>query len=268
LNQIASLVDASVPHILFDSGPLFAVWKPPGLATQAPPQFPSLELQMKDWLRAREGKTGNVYLGVPHRLDRPVSGVILFTRHDRAARSVSRQLERRQVQKIYWACVAGFVTPDDGTWTDYLRKIYGRPQTEVVAADAPGAQIAVLRYRTLARVAAAEGVPATWLEIELETGRTHQIRVQAGSRGHAVLGDAAYGSPHAFGPQTFEPRERHIALHSRRIRLAHPKSREPVDVTAPLPDSWRPLGLPTLGAGDFLPTPAHGTPPAGPDAAT
>jgi 23S rRNA pseudouridine1911/1915/1917 synthase len=251
-----------MPHLLFDSGPLFAVWKPPGLATQAPPQFPSLELEMRDWLRAREGKTGNVYLGVPHRLDRPVSGVILFTRHDRAARSVSRQLERRTVRKVYWACVAGFVTPEEGTWTDHLRKIYGRPQTEVVAADAEGAQIAVLRYRTLGRIVAAEGVPATWLEIELETGRTHQIRVQAGSRGHAVLGDSAYGSNHAFGPQTDEWRDRHIALHARRIQLAHPKSREPVDVTAPLPDSWRALNLPGLGEGDYLATSATGAPPS------
>jgi 23S rRNA pseudouridine1911/1915/1917 synthase len=251
-----------MPHFLFDSGPLFAVWKPPGLATQAPPQFPSLELEMKDWLRAREGKTGNVYLGVPHRLDRPVSGVILFTRHDRAARSVSRQLERREVRKIYWACVAGFVSPDEGTWTDHLRKIYGRPQTEVVAADAEGAQIAVLRYRTLARVAAAEGLRATWLEIELETGRTHQIRVQAASRGHAVLGDTAYGSIHAFGPQTEEWRDRHIALHARRIALAHPKSREPVDVTATLPDSWKPLGLPGLVESDYLRSAEASAPPS------
>ena len=240
-------------HLLYDVTPLFGVWKPPGTATQAPAPFPSLETEMKDLIRAREGKTGNVYLGVPHRLDRPVSGAIVFTRHERAARSVSRQFEHRTVRKVYWTVVEGVVSAAEGTWTDHLRKIYGRPQTEVVAADAPGAQLAVLRYRKLGGTTTAEGRPATWLEIELETGRTHQIRIQAATRGHAVLGDAAYGATTAFGPQDVEPRERHIALHARFLGLRRPKTQEPVDLTAPLPDSWRGLRLP-LAETDYFAT--------------
>lgn len=233
-------------RILYDDGPLFAVWKPPGVATQAPAEFPSLEAQMKDWLRAREDKSGNVYLGVPHRLDRPVSGVILFTRHVRAARKVATQFERRTVRKTYWACIAGRLSTPTGTWTDHLRKVYGKPHTEIVPADAPGAQQAVLHYRTLG-----ESFRGTWIEIELETGRTHQIRIQAASRGHHVVGDAFYGAAITFGPQDVEERAKPIALHARSIALAHPMHGGPVEVTAPLPPLWRELELP-LAENDYL----------------
>lgn len=228
-----------MPRILYDDGPLFAVWKPPGTATQAPAEYPSLEAEMKDWLRAREAKSGNVYLGVPHRLDRPVSGVILFTRHVRAARKVATQFERRTVRKVYWACVAEKLDSPTGTWTDHLRKVYGKPHTEVVAADAPGAQAAVLHYRTLG-----ESPRGTWLEIELETGRTHQIRIQAASRGHHIVGDAFYGATQTFGPPELEERARPIALHARSIALTHPMHGGPVEVIAPLPSVWRELELP------------------------
>lgn len=231
----------SAPILLYDDGPLFAVWKPPGVATQAPAEFPSLEAEMKDWLRAREAKSGNVYLGVPHRLDRPVSGVILFTRHVRAARKVATQFERREVRKTYWAFVEGRVEPSEGTWTDRLKKVYGKPKTEVVGPDDPLGQDAVLHYRTLGDGADGAG---TWLEIELETGRTHQIRIQAASRGHAVVGDAFYGATTTFGPQDVEERAKHIALHARSIALRHPMTQTPVSVTAPLPNSWRDLKLP------------------------
>lgn len=261
-------MSAEPPILLLDDGPLFAVWKPAGLATQAPAEFPSLEARMKDWLRAREGKEGNVYLGVPQRLDRPVSGVILFTRHVRAARKVSTQFERREVRKTYWACVEGTVAPAEGTWTDRLKKIYGKPRTEVVGPDDPDGREAVLHYRTLGawRMAAtADGAPddaaivreGSWLEVDLETGRTHQIRIQAASRGHAIVGDTFYGATTAFGPAGLEERERPIALHARRIQLRHPMTGAPLDLTAPLPETWRPLGLP-VAEDDYLHERANG----------
>jgi 23S rRNA pseudouridine1911/1915/1917 synthase len=252
-------------RLLLDDGPLFAVWKPAGLATQAPAEFPSLEARMKAWLRAREGKEGNVYLGVPQRLDRPVSGVILFTRHVRAARKVSDQFERRQVSKTYWACVEGIVSPAEGTWTDRLKKIYGKPRTEVVGPDDPDGREAVLNYRTLGtwrRLGTSQELgdaptsgprEGSWLEIDLETGRTHQIRIQAASRGHAIVGDAFYGATSTFGEPGLEERERPIALHARRIQLRHPMTGTPLDITAPLPETWRELGLP-LSDADFLAT--------------
>lgn len=244
------MVQNFTPRLLLDDGPLFAVWKPAGLATQAPEPFPSLEAQMKNWLKRREAKEGNIYLGVPHRLDRPVSGVILFTRHVRAASRVSLQFEKRQVRKTYWTCVEGVVEPASGTWTDRLKKTYGKPHAEVVGEDDPYGRPAVLHYRTLGTLQLAGG-PATWLEIELETGRTHQIRIQAASRGHAVVGDAFYGATSKFGPQTEEERDRHIALHARSLELRHPMTDVPVAITAPLPQDWRELGL-SLTESDFL----------------
>lgn len=219
--------------ILLDDGPLLAVNKPAGLLTQAPLGIDSLELRVKQFYRQREGKAGNIYLGVPHRLDRPVSGVIVFARHVRAARRISEQFERRQVEKTYWALVAGQVAPAAGTWTDHLRKIQNEPRTIVVDASDPEGRSAILHYRVLDQRAG-----STWLEIRLETGRTHQIRVQTSTRGHAVLGDRLYGSEVDFGPPTEDGREQVIALHARTLTLDHPMRRERLTITAPLPERW------------------------------
>jgi RluA family pseudouridine synthase len=224
--------------ILLEDGPLLAVLKPTGLPTQAPPGIESAETLVKAFLKEREGKEGNIYLGVPHRLDRPVSGVLLLARHVRAARKISEQFERRTVHKLYWACVEGIVDPPAGTWRDQLKKVYGHPRAEVVSADDPLGREAVLHYRTLGTTP--RGV---WLEVQLETGRTHQIRVQAASRGWPVVGDEMYGAHGEFGPPLDDPRMRPIALHGRSIALRHPMSREPLTITAPLPEAWLSLGI-------------------------
>ena len=224
--------------ILYEEGPCLAVCKPPGLSTQAPPGIESLEVRIKEFLRQREEIAGKVYLGVPHRLDRPVSGVILFARLQRVAHRLCLQFERRQVRKTYWACVAGTPAPESGTWTDYLRKIPGQPRGEVVAADHAEARQAVLHYRTLA--AAPWG---TLLEIELQTGWMHQIRLQAAQRGYPVLGDALYGSTIPFGPPATDQRSRAIALHARSLAFRHPQTKADVCVVAPVPVIWQELGL-------------------------
>lgn len=237
---------APVP-LLYHSGPVMVFCKPAGLLTQAPPGIDSLEIRVKQWVKAREDKSGNIYLGVPHRLDRPVSGAIVFTRHSRAARRISKQFENRTVEKTYWAFVQGWPEPDTGTWRDQLRKIVGQPRVLVVdESDAEG-RPAVLHYRARARTGA-----GSWLEITLETGRNHQIRVQCASRGFPIVGDELYGSQLPFGQPFDDQRLRAIALHARSLGFAHPMTREPVLVTAPLAAAWRALGLP-LGEGDYLP---------------
>lgn len=223
-------------ELLYESGPCLVVRKPAGLASQAPPQFDSLEKRLKYWLAQREPRAERVYLAVPHRLDRPVSGAMLFATRRRAAFKISRQFERREVKKLYWACVEGQVQPPEGTWTDYLRKVFGHPRAEIVTADDVGAQLAVLHYRTLAMTPL-----GSWLEVELETGRTHQIRVQAASRGHAVLGDAFYGSSVPFGQQHRDERLRAIALHGRSLGFRHPVTGEFVTVTAEPAEAWKSL---------------------------
>lgn len=227
--------------ILWEDGPVLVVNKPGGLLTQAPPGIDSLELRIKSLLKHRDHKPGKVYLGVPHRLDRPASGAMVFAKHSRAARRLAEQFEGRMVDKTYWAIVEGSVSPDSGTWIDSLRKIPNVAEAEVVAADHPEGREAVLHYRTLWN-----RPPGLFefdshhslLEITLETGRMHQVRVQAAARGHPVLGDEQYGSTTSFGPQEEDTRLRWIALHAVRLAFRHPMTRAPVMVEAPLPEPW------------------------------
>jgi 23S rRNA pseudouridine1911/1915/1917 synthase len=225
-------------EILYDDGPVLVINKPAGVLTQAPAGIDSLEVRVKEFYRQREAKEGNIYLGLPHRLDRPVSGAIVFARHVRAAERISTQFENRTVVKVYWAFVEGHLEADEGTWTDHLHKRHGMAQSIVVPADDPRGKLAIMHWRVLARTDA-----GTWLEIQLETGRTHQIRVQAASRGHAVVGDTQYGATQPFGEQFEDERLRSVALHARQLGFNHPMTREPVDVVAPLPEAWRSLGL-------------------------
>lgn len=224
--------------LLLESGPVLAVNKPAGLLTQAPPGIDSLEARIKDWIKRRDAKPGNVYLGVPHRLDRPVTGAIAFARHVRAARRISEQFEGRLVRKVYWACVEGRVPRPQGTWIDYVEKTPEQAQATIAAAEGPSARRAVLHYRLLG-----ECSRGSWLEIELETGRYHQIRVQAASRGLPVVGDRQYGAASGFGPPLDDPRMRPIALHARRLEFLHPMTQVRLEITAPLGEAWRGLDL-------------------------
>jgi 23S rRNA pseudouridine1911/1915/1917 synthase len=230
------------------------VLKPAGLSTQAPRGFDSLEVRARQWLRERaegDGQSGNnAYLGFPHRLDRAASGVILFALTRRAARIISRQFERRQIRKIYWAVAEGAIEQAEETWIDFVRKVPDEPRVEIAAEGELGAQQAVLHYKTLAAIPLTGGHRATWLEIELETGRMHQVRIQAASRGHPILGDALYGGTVPFGHVTSDPRERPIALHARSISFRHPETSETLTVTAPPTQDWRGLN----GIADLLAT--------------
>ena len=223
-------------EILKEDDAILAVAKMPGIATQAPPAIESLETQLKRYLAGCGREPDSVYLGIPHRLDRPASGAIVFAKTRRAARQLSRQFERRAVKKLYWACTERIVEPLQGTWIDYLHKVYGQPRAAVVDHTHPAGQEAVLRYRTLGFHRA-----GSWLEIELQTGRTHQIRVQAATRGFPLLGDAHYGSRIAFGPQHEDERLRAIALHARTLAFAHPTTREPITIDAPVGGPWNEL---------------------------
>src|SRR4051794_22188796 len=129
------------PVILYEDNHCLAVAKAAPLLTQGvPPGVPTLEAQVKDYLRTRYHKPGNVYLGIPHRLDRPVSGVVVFARNTKAARRLAEQFRERQVTKVYWAAVEGDVQPAEGTWEDWLRKLPEEARTEPAEAHAPGAR--------------------------------------------------------------------------------------------------------------------------------
>lgn len=221
-------------HILYEDEACVAVCKPAGLGTQAPAQFDSVEQRLRALLAQRSGlPPGEVYLGVPHRLDRVVSGVVVFAKHRRAARRLSRQFERRRVRKHYWACVGGIVTPPQGTWRDTMRKVPYEPRSEIVPPDHPEGQFAVLHYRVLGSAAG-----WSWLEIELETGRMHQIRLQAATRGCPVLGDWLYGSSAPFGESGPPEGQPAIALHARSLSFVSPADNQALTITAEPPASW------------------------------
>ncbi len=142
------------------------------------------------------------------------------------------------VDKRYVALLEGELH-GQGQWVDTLRKIPGQPQAERVSADHPDAQVAQLRYRVLDH-------QDNWtcVEIQLDTGRYHQIRLQAAARGHPVLGDTQYGAHSFFGPEREDPRGRWIALHARSISFYHPMTHQWQTVVAPWPAHWG--GLPLL----------------------
>lgn len=234
-------------EVLYEEGPVIAINKRAGILTQAPPGIESLEARVKAFLIEREQKPGNCYLGVPHRLDRPASGVIIFAKHARAARRLSEQFQGRLIEKKYWALVEGNIAEDEGTWIDYMRKIPGRAEAEILAPIHPEAREAILHYRVLERISIQNPEIAantiSRLEIHLETGRTHQIRLQTSSRGFPILGDALYGARLPFGEPFEDERLRAIALHSREISFSHPVSREKVTLTAPVSADWSALGV-------------------------
>jgi 23S rRNA pseudouridine1911/1915/1917 synthase len=231
-------------NILFEDNHCLVVAKPAGLLTQGVPTdrkgIPTLESHAKAYLKERYHKPGNVYLGVPHRLDRPVSGVVVFARNTKAARRLAEQFQAHQVQKTYWAWVEGVVEPQTAEWEDWLLKIKAEARSEIAPAHSPGARRAILHMRRLATDA-----NRALLEIHPITGRMHQIRVQAASRGHPILGDFQYGALTPFGPTSDDPRGGVIALHARSIRFLHPISYQPTTVEAPLPDYWSSPTTPT-----------------------
>ena len=215
--------------ILYEEGLCLAVNKPSGLLTQAPSGIDSLERQIKDYW-------GSDYLGIPHRLDRPVSGVVLFGKNSRTTHRISEQFEKRQIDKTYWAIVEGRIEDESGTWINYMRKVPNRPIAEIVPPINPDAREAVLHFTVLHRLA-----HCTLLEIRLETGRMHQIRLQFSAHGHPILGDVMYGSQRPFGEQHEDERSRAVALHARSLKFVNPTNKETVDLVAPLPTAWENL---------------------------
>lgn len=231
-----------------------AVVKSAGLPTQAAAGIDSAERQVRRLLGDPErlGKPvpeSALYLGVPHRLDRAVSGIMLFATTPRAARKLSRQFERREVTKTYRAIVTAQSAAqlpevpglDTTEWRDWIEKVPDEPRARrAESADAPNAREAITRVRVLG-VSAANAAHLV-LEFEPLTGRMHQLRLQAACRGLPILGDELYGAPAGIdGAAADDPRARPIALHAWRIEYTDPDSGERITREAPLPEWWPPL---------------------------
>jgi 23S rRNA pseudouridine1911/1915/1917 synthase len=214
--------------ILYEDNHLLAIDKPAGLPTMGAARGrPSAVDVAREYIKRKYSKPGNVYIGVVSRLDAPATGVLLLARTSKAAARLNEQFKRGTVEKSYWTLVAGIPETPTAELSDYLVKDERAERMRVVAAAQAGAKHAVLRY--CLRAAAMEG--ASFLEIQLLTGRKHQIRVQLASRGFPILGDRKYGSADYF--------PRGIALHARRLVVEHPTKGTRVELTSPLPVHWR-----------------------------
>lgn len=224
--------------VCHEASGVIGVWKPSGLPSQAPTGIDSAEARLRGRLGAGH------YLGVPHRLDRAVSGIMLFAATPRAARQLSRQFERRTVRKTYLAladvtaashvvAVLERLAGDGETWEDQIEKIPDEPRARIVT-DAGGKQ-AITRARLLGHI---NDIRAVLLELEPQTGRMHQLRVQAAARGLPILGDAMYGGPMDAASPSVDSRARAIALHAWRIEFTDPDTKDRLTLEAPFPAAW------------------------------
>lgn len=232
---------ASLPlDVICEDGPVIAINKANGVITQgAPHGVPSLVELVKQYLKEKYNKSGNVYLGVPHRLDRPVSGVVVFSRNSKCAARLAEQFAQRRVKKTYVAVLERPPGPSEGELHDWIYRIPDHSMVEISTAKNPDAKEAHLSYRTLA---VHQG--KALVEIDLGTGRMHQIRIQFASRGCPVLGDEQYGARHLFpGEKSMDRLTAPIALHARRLTLLHPVRYDELCITAPFPKSWQKLGF-------------------------
>ena len=216
-----------LPDILFEDNHCIAVAKPAGsLSTHYGGREETIDRAVKQYLKEKYRKPGNVFLGVVHRLDRLVSGVLLFARTSKAAARLAEQFRDGTIEKVYWSVVEGEVSGTAGSLADWLLKNRETGRVEVVPPNTPGARQALLHYHCRGRHEA-----LTWLEVRPQTGRTHQLRVQLAHHARPIYGDAKYGGVHTFGNA--------IALHARALTFLHPVRHEPITLTAELPRTWR-----------------------------
>lgn len=219
--------------ILYEDNHCLALNKPAGWPTaHFDGKDETVDRLVKTYLKEKYDKPGNVFLGVVHRLDKPVSGSLLFARTSKAAARLSEQFREGGVEKCYWAVVeqqakgTPWATADAGSLEDWLKKDEPKMRVEVVEPETNGAQFARLLFQVRARH---KGL--IWLELRPHTGRKHQLRVQLASRGAPIYGDMKYGSDHAFGHA--------IGLHARSLTFLHPTTKEPITVNSEVPKLWR-----------------------------
>lgn len=237
------------PVVLFEDEHCLALAKAAGQFVQgtwAPPGERTLEQEVRQYLNPADPVSA--YVGIVHRLDRPVSGVLLWAKTTKAARRLSLQFERRRAEKDYWAVVAPPGDAPDApgkalhamllegreeTWIDWLVSPGNAGVARIVEAETTGARRAVTRVG----ISVARSLPpgCAWMVLRPETGRTHQLRVQSAGRGLPIVGDAAYGSDRPFPAG--------IALHARALRVRHPILQSPLEIVAPLPAAWSAQGI-------------------------
>jgi 23S rRNA pseudouridine1911/1915/1917 synthase len=237
-------VCALVVDILFEHPWFLVINKPTNLLTQAVDGIDSVQTELEKRLKERNQNGPNPFIGIPHRLDRVTTGVMIIARNQRALRRLSDQFASRKVKKTYHAIVptSELLSRQSSVessirWVDFLRKIPDQALGEVCSPDTEGAREASLTVRLLRRCALPPHRESLCLcEVVLETGRMHQIRLQFASRGMPIIGDDLYGSkiPWILGNFRSSP----IALHARSVTFHHPQTAELLRFEADYPKDW------------------------------
>ena len=185
---------------------------------------------VKQYLKEKYQKPGNVFVGVTHRLDRPVSGLVLFAKTSKALSRLNEMFKRGEVQKTYWAVVKTRPPQEEGTLSHWLLRNEKQNKSYAYDKEKPGSKHALLDYRL---IAASDNYYL--LEVNLKTGRHHQIRCQLAKMGCPIKGDLKYGFARSNPDGS-------ICLHARRIAFVHPVSKENITIEAPLPPSFKMFG--------------------------
>lgn len=211
-------------EILYEDNHLVAVNKSPGMLVQGDETGDrTLADEVKDYIKSRYGKPGAVFLGVVHRLDRPVSGVVVFARTSKALSRMNELFRDRKTEKVYWAIVNKMPAKTDDTLIHWLSKDETKNKATVYIRETRGALKSELSYVTKSQRAG-----AFLLEVRPITGRSHQIRAQLATIGCPIFGDVKYGSKEETGDGS-------IALHARQLTFVHPVKKEALTIVAEPP---------------------------------
>ncbi len=213
-------------EVIYEDNHIIVVRKEPGEIVQGDKTGDKpLSETVKDYIREKYAKPGNVFCGVVHRIDRPVAGLVVFARTSKALTRLNDMLRKGDIHKTYWALVEGRPEQESDTLENWLKSDGRLNKTFVSSEKDPEAKKSTLRYRTIAT-----GDRYTLLEVELLTGRKHQIRAQLSAIGHPIKGDLKYGARRSN-------RDGGISLLARRIQFEHPVSHKAIDLTAaPTPE--------------------------------
>lgn len=216
----------SASQIIFEDNHLLVVNKKVGQLVQGDKTGDESLLDLiKNFIKKRDEKPGNVYLGLVHRIDRPTSGLVIYAKTSKALSRLTQMVKNREITKTYWALVPKEMIPQSQRLVHYLKKNEKNNKAIVFPKVTDGAKEAILTYQLLKTLD-----NYLLLEIDLETGRHHQIRAQLSKIGVPIKGDLKYGAPRS------NP-DGGISLHARKLEFVHPVTKENIEITAPVPEN-------------------------------
>lgn len=216
----------SEDQIIFEDNHMMVINKKAGQLVQGDKtgDLSLLEL-IKDFIKKRDGKPGNVFLGLVHRIDRPTSGLVIYAKTSKALSRLTVMVKNRDVKKTYWALTAKEMIPKSQRLVHFLQKNEKTNKATVFVKPTDGAKESILTYTIIKTLDNYQ-----LLEIDLETGRHHQIRAQLSKIGVPIKGDLKYGAPRS------NP-DGGISLHARKLQFSHPVTKDDIEIIAPVPQN-------------------------------